>query len=136
MREIEEIWIINESGITLFNFSKDELDPTLFGGFISAIQNFIKEIGNQKIESIIMGSSQLTLLKSKYDLIFVARSDKKIKKKNIEKHLNTVVKSFFELYEDEVKDWDCDSTKFDDFKDVIEYIFDDKPESKFEKSFW
>jgi len=136
MREIDEIWVINGYGITLFNYSKDKVDPALFGGFITAIQNFITELGDQKIESITMGTSQLTLLKAKFDLAFVARSDKKIKKKNIEKHLKTVMNKFFELHENNVENWDGETDKFLGFKDVIEYIFDDKPETQFEKSFW
>ena len=135
MREIEEIWVINDFGITLFNYSKDKVDPTLFGAFITAIQNFISELGDQKIDSITMGTSQLTLFKAN-ELVFVARSDKKVKRKNVEKHLKTVVKEFLELYGKQIKNWDGETDKFIGFKEVIEYIFDDKPETQFEKSFW
>ena len=36
MRDIDEIWIVEPRGITIFNISKeDNIDPVLIGGFFA-----------------------------------------------------------------------------------------------------
>ena len=137
MREIEEIWIINYNGITLYNECKgDTIDPTLFGGFITAIQSFITTLGYKQIESITLGNSKLMIYQSLEGIFFVTRSKKSIKDKNIINHLKVIEKRFSDKYKDKISTWNGDRQLFDDFSSEIEEIFNENPEKEFERSLW
>ena len=80
---IHQIMVIAESGINLFNheFTRSRIDPTLFGGFTTALNNFSHELmeNDQNIESVNMSRLKLvisffkhfyiTLVINKYDVI-------------------------------------------------------------------
>lgn len=137
MRVIDEIWIINTNGITLFNLSKeDRIDPQLFGGFVSAIENFIKSLGYKQINSILLGESKIMFYHGDQGLIFISRSRKKVKEKPIIKGLKLVEQIFLAQYRDIIKNWKGDQNSFSKFGDIIKEIFEDKPEKLIEKSLW
>ena len=137
MRDIDEIWIINPYGITLFNISKEEtVDATLFGGFFTAIQNFISSLGEKELKSLELGGSKLTIYHGNQDFLFVSRSQKSIKNKRIEEHLKLVEKEFFEAFGDILKIWNGNTEIFKDFEIKIEEIFKDTPEKRAEKALW
>jgi hypothetical protein len=59
---IDELWIITEHGLTLYNKkNREECDNDLFGGFISAINAFASEIGMRNVQSIQGENFKLTL---------------------------------------------------------------------------
>ncbi|NVM27882.1 MAG: hypothetical protein HWN65_03485 [Candidatus Helarchaeota archaeon] len=120
MRDIEELWIINNSGINLFNFcKKNTKNPLLFSGFISAFQNFMESLGYKKIESIRLGDSKIMIYRGDSDIYYVTRSKKDIKDEDIIKYLKLVEKKFLENYLDELKSFTGDTNIFDDFGEVI-----------------
>ncbi len=137
MRVIEEIWIINSSGITIFNLSKEgSIDPILIGGFFSAIQNIAKELGEDELNSIILGESKITVFHGHHDLLYISRSKKKVKDKEIIKNLKLVEQKFTETYKDKNKDVVSDLDDFKDFGGIIEEIFADTPEKRTEAALW
>ncbi|MFX1453019.1 MAG: hypothetical protein ACFFCM_19450 [Promethearchaeota archaeon] len=137
MRDIEELWIINPYGITLFNISKEEtVDAALFGGFFTAIQNFISSLGEKELKALELGESKLTIYHGNQDFLFVSRSKKSIKNKRIEEHLKLVEKEFFEAFGDILKIWNGNTALFKDFEQRIEEIFKDTPEKRAEKALW
>ncbi len=137
MRVINEIWIIDPSGITLFNMSKEEnIDAVLFGGFFSAIQNFISNLGEKELKSLVLGNSQLMVYQGDRDFLFISRSDLKSKEKKIIKYLKLIESKFFELYGEKIKNWDGEVSIFNNFGEIIEEIFEDAPEKDMETAFW
>ncbi len=72
---IDEIWIITENGITLYNYRFiDEITEDLFGGFISAINAFASEIGMIDVRLIKGKKAQLVLTHDKQNkLTFVCK---------------------------------------------------------------
>ncbi|MHA1379525.1 MAG: hypothetical protein ACTSRG_14220 [Candidatus Helarchaeota archaeon] len=136
MRAIDEIWIIQESGLTLFNLSKDTIDSTLVGGFFSAIQTMLGSIGEQEIKSLVLGESKIKIFNGKFGLLFVSRSKKNVKDKVIEKLLKLVETRFIEEYKDKLDPWDGDTDQFMSFGNIIEDIFKDTPEKRAEKALW
>ena len=134
---IDEIWIINTNGITLCNLSKeDRIDPQLFGGFISAIENFIKSLGYKQINSILLGESKIMFYHGEWGLIFISRSGKKVKEQSIIKGLKLVEQKFLGQYKDVLENWRGDQDLFSKFGDIIKEIFEDNPEKLIEKSLW
>jgi len=136
MRVINEIWIIDPSGITLYNLSKEQnIDAGLFGGFFTAIQNFISSLGEKELKSLVLGSSKLMIYHGNQDFLFISRSDMKSKEKKIVQYLKLIEKKFFDLYGQKIKNWDGEVSIFDNFGDIIEEIFEDKPEKDMEAAF-
>ncbi|MBD3230202.1 MAG: hypothetical protein GF329_18635 [Candidatus Lokiarchaeota archaeon] len=137
MRIIEEIWIINPSGVTIFNLSEGEkVDPQLIGGFFSAINSFIQQLGEKNLKTLILGRSKMTILQGFKKLLFIARSKKDAKNKKILKMLNFVEEEFKKKYNDILDDWDGDTEIFLDFGKNIEEIFNDTPEKRTKEALW
>lgn len=137
MRVVNEIWIINSSGITLFNLSKDEnIDPLLFGGFFSAIQAFAKTLGESSLKTIVIGDSKLTVYQGKEGYLFVSRSSQKIKDDQIISKLKLVELNFFDQYKKILENPVVDPSAFQGFGVVIEEIFSDTPEKRTIEALW
>ena len=137
MRDIDEIWIVEPRGITIFNISKeDNIDPVLIGGFFASLQTFIHEIGEKELNALALGESQIVLYKGTDEFLFIARSQKNIKQKTIQNHLKTVEKRFFKRYGSILKNWDGESGQFRIFEGDVEDIFKDTPERRAAESLW
>jgi hypothetical protein len=102
MEKISEIWIINQSGVPLFNRSTDiRVDPALFGGFLTAIQGFIEtSFDGSHLNNLILGESQLVFLYiDPYKLFIVVRCPKKINTKEIQVGLEKIRDLFLTKFE-------------------------------------
>ena len=139
MREISEIWIII-NGITVYNQQKESnIDAVLMGGFFSAIQNFITEIGESELKSIMLGTSKIMIYRGmikEREILYISRSSEKVKDKNIIKHLQLVETKFTDLYGDIVQHWDGNTDVFKDLDQQIQEIFQKTPEKDIESTFW
>ncbi|HUX99113.1 MAG TPA: hypothetical protein VMV49_06130 [Candidatus Deferrimicrobium sp.] len=137
MRIINEVWIINPSGITLFNLSKDErVDPLLIGGFFSAIQSFIRELGEKELKTLILGETKIILFQGPEGYLFISRSSKKVKDETIINYLKLVESKFFEQYAETLKKPIPNTSLFSNFGSVIEEIFEDTPEKRTAEALW
>lgn len=137
MRIVNEIWIITSSGVTLFNLSKDEkIDPLLFGGFFSAIQSFVKTLGESTLKTLIIGNAKITVYQGKGGYLFVSRSAQKTKDDSIMEYLKLIESKFFEHYEVMLDRPILDINLFKDFGKIIEEIFEDTPEKRTIKALW
>jgi len=117
---IQELWIISGSGLTLYNQRIGEsINKDLFGGFISAIDNFVQEMGGD-CKRIEMGDSLLLIEKCKDpSIIIVCRSGKKNKQKKIEKYMGKIKEEIFKHHKEKIKTWDGNTETFDDFSNFI-----------------
>lgn len=123
MVNISEIWIITETGLPLFNKSVDQkMDMFVLGGFLSAIQTFIKaSFQEEKLDRLVMGESKLTFLYAKGTNIFiVVRTHKKEKDKEIRKKLELIKDLFIARYGERLKNFNCDVSDFQHFYLVLE----------------
>lgn len=136
MRDINEIWIIKPGGITLFNMSKDSIDPVLIGGFFSAIQTFVEQIGEKELRTLQLGDSKITIYHGRDGYLFISRSEKKSKDKKIMESLRMVEIKFFEQYSDALTRYSIDVNIFRNFGEIIEDIFKDTPEKRTQEALW
>ena len=132
MYDIIEFWIINQGGLPLFYFSpKETLDPSLVGGFFSAIQNFARELEGEAdeeeyIRNISFGGHNFVFhLNKELHLFFIAKSPKKIKIKKVDKHLKNLVRLFIQDYREEIINFKGNTRQFEDFLSIIERYFED-----------
>ncbi|MHA1266084.1 MAG: hypothetical protein ACTSRS_12705 [Candidatus Helarchaeota archaeon] len=136
MRAIDEIWIVKPGGLTIFNKSKNTIDPILIGGFFSAIQTFIEQIGETELKTLQLGDSKITIYQGRQGYLFIARSGKKPKDHKIIASLKLVEAKFFEHYGKYLNESFSDIDLFNDFSDIIEEIFKDTPEKRAEEALW
>ena len=100
MDKITEVWIIENSGVCLFNHSiESSIDEILFSGFLSGIRTFLEEIGEKKLEKLELGNSKLIFYNlDQFGLFVVLKSPKKTKDKYLEKKIEEVQKRFINLF--------------------------------------
>ena len=139
---IEEIWIITSWGIPLFylEVGKDQtqlpdenLDKsTLLGGFWSAINVFVKNIGADAINSVQFGAFQFVIKKSLHNLLFIAKTPLKMKDKKVKEVLDKIVKSFCERFPTAEENVDGNTDQFLPFLDVANKIILDTYATNFQ----
>ncbi|MFX1537102.1 MAG: hypothetical protein ACFFDI_23055 [Promethearchaeota archaeon] len=121
---IRNVWIINRySGATLLNrpFVPSEVDQDLFGGLISAIFSFAKEIGASSLKRLDMGDMEMVYLASEH--IICALS---INKNTAEDFVNEILKKIndeFTLnFGTMMKNWVGNLDHFISFVSVVDHI--------------
>ena len=131
---LQDIWIVNDSGLALFSRVYDEkINAQLFGGFMSALDSFAHEISDSGVDSFDIRNKRFSFLK-RNNILFVANSEKKYKENKVHKELNKIIERFFELYGDKLENWKGDMDAFSGFQNEITESIE--PINKFEKSFW
>lgn len=96
---IYNIWIIDSSGLCIFyrSYGGFKTDPHLISGFFTAIYNFAREVGGDRLETISMQDTAFTFLVSK-NILFVVASDDKTGSEGKEL-LKIIEKEFFKRFE-------------------------------------
>jgi hypothetical protein len=133
---LQDIWILEDSGIVLFHRVFDEkVDVTLFGGLLTALNSFAEEIAKGGISNFELANKRFSLIKKK-NFLFIANASKKYNLKKVKSELETIAQKFFQLYSEPVlNNWNGDTALFYNFenevKDSLEEIM-----QKLEKAFW
>ena len=127
MGDIDEFWVINEGGLCLYNISVENepnLDPGLFGGFVTAIDQFGENLSNDRIQKLNLGKNLIVFKKNlKNNLLFVGLTVKSGEKK-LRKVLYEIESKFLDKYSDElILNWDGDLSVFEDFYEEIKRLF-------------
>lgn len=127
MDKITEVWIIENSGVCLFNHAiESSIDEILFSGFLSGIRTFLEEIGEKKLEKLELGNSKLIFYNlDQFGLFVVLKSPKKTKDKYLEKKIEEVQKRFINLFgnqllEHQKKGLPYNMDNFKDFRKELE----------------
>lgn len=133
---IQDLWIMDESGIVLFHRVFDEkVDANLFGGLMSALTSFAEEISKGGLSNFELASKKFSLLKKK-NYLFIANSSKKHKLKKVSEELENIISKFFDYYQEDVlNNWNGDTNLFSSFAQIIEEYLEEIIE-RLEKAFW
>ena len=121
------LWIINPNGLCLlhrnFEETQQQIDETMFSGFLTAILSFTQDLVKDSIEKISMGERDIYY--SSFGSFSVALSANKSKKaKNLQDYINKVGTLFNDTYGDRIKsDNIVDISVFEPFGDKIDQIF-------------
>ena len=133
---IQDLWILEDSGIVLFHRVFDEkVDANLFGGLLSALNSFAEEISKSGLSNFELSNKRFSLLKEN-NYLFIANASKKHNLKRVHKELEVIKDRFFDYYQDDVlNNWNGDTRLFNNFEKKIEESLEQIIE-KLEKAFW
>ncbi|MFX0106281.1 MAG: hypothetical protein ACFE75_12445 [Candidatus Hodarchaeota archaeon] len=133
---IQDLWILDDSGIVLFHRVFDEkVDVNLFGGLLSAINSFAEELSKGGLSNFELANKKFSLLKQK-NYLFIANASKKHNLKKVNKELQNIMNKFFTLYQENLlNNWNGDTRIFTSFEKEIEESLESILE-KLEKAFW
>ena len=126
MKVIQDVWIINDQGITLFHRVFDpKIDEQLFGGMMTALNILAQQLADGELSSFEVQSKRF-ILKKQYNLFFVVNSSIETTVKKVNKPLNKIVSRFFQSYPlESIQNWYGDSDFFLDFEKEIKEFLED-----------
>ncbi|GAH16769.1 unnamed protein product [marine sediment metagenome] len=105
-KSIQNIWILQNNGIILFNRVLDEnLDNILFGNLVAAMHSFSKELAEGDLSNFEISNKRFTIKKEK-ELLFIANSSKKTDDKKTKKDLEKISEKFFQSYPKNITDFE------------------------------
>lgn len=127
MKVLQDIWIVENSGIVVFHREFDKVvSPQLFGAMMSALNMFAEQLAEGGLSNFELQNSRFTIIK-KSGLIFVANSSRQYKQKKVNKELNKVSDKFINLYSEKLKNFKGQIGAFSNFKKEIEDALEEKP---------
>ena len=136
MKVLQDIWILTNSGVVLFNrvFDKN-MKTQLFGALMSALNSFAEKLSDGGLSNFELSNKRFVIMK-KTGFLYVANASKKVKEKKVIEQMEKVSEKFFEKYPIEwfETDWDNDVSIFTDFEQEIEESLED-PIKKFWEGF-
>jgi hypothetical protein len=112
-----EVWIIDKVGINYLNAQRPGLEstmePSLFSGFLSAIQS----LSTEKLNGIKMKDSKIQIIPVKEPIPFfvVGRALIKEKDDQILRDLMKIRDNFLNNFGERLRKWDGDVSIFEDF---------------------
>lgn len=117
---LRDIWVLNESGLTVFSRVIDPtVGPQLFGGLMSALNIFAEELTEGGMTNFELSNIRFTIVK-KDTFLFVANSSNQVKAKKVVNELKIISKKFFKVYPEEVvKSYSTNIKVFADFGNHI-----------------
>ncbi|TXT56181.1 MAG: hypothetical protein BAJALOKI2v1_620015 [Promethearchaeota archaeon] len=123
---LQDIWVIKEdSGIVLFHRDKAGKFPAeIFGGLMSAIDSFAKNVNEAGISSFELSNVRFCLKKHN-GILAIANSNSNIDRSKVHLELEKVINQFLQQYPIEFfKSWDGNIEDFSDFEKDLEEILD------------
>jgi len=136
MKILQDLWILTNSGVVLFNrvFDKN-MKTQLFGALMSALNSFAEKLSDGGLSNFELSNKRFVIMK-KSSFLYVANANKKVKEKKVIEQMELVSEKFFQKYPIEwfKKDWDNDISVFSDFESEIEESLED-PIKKFWNGF-
>jgi len=120
--DVREVWIFMNMGTQIFSHAPESsVDPQLFGGFLSALTNFSKELTENYLNGMGIGNDRYTFFRDEDKPIFIlARSNITTSMDFIEKILKKIYNEFWNQYSAFLVDFDDEISRFSNFDDILE----------------
>ncbi len=121
---IKDFWVITETGIEIFSYAPDvPINPTLFGGFVSALQSLSEEISQKKMESFVIGHLRYSFYFEEGKPIFIiGRADVQELETRVTKVLKILYQRFIDEYGRFLKKFSGNVSPFQNFGEVMKTI--------------
>ena len=127
MKILQDIWIVERSGIVVFHREFDKVvSPQLFGAMMSALNMFSEQLAEGGMSNFELKNSRFNIIK-KSGLIFVANSSKKYNQKKVNKELKKISEKFIKLYSEKLINFKGQIGAFSTFKNEIMDALEEKP---------
>ncbi len=134
---VDEFYIIADSGLCLYSKSrKDQVDQTLFSGFLTALNSLSEEISSRNIDSLTLKNEKYIISKLEH-LYFIVRTSPKAKDSEIRKILAEMEQIFLQNFssKDLEQKWDGNLNKFELLNKKYEKFFIDSVKNRMESLF-
>ncbi len=120
--DVREIWIFMDMGTQIFSHSPETtVDPQLFGGYLSALTDFSKELTSDYLNSMTIGTDRYVFYREEDKPIFIlSRSNITTSMDLIEKILTKIYNEFWNQYSAFLVDFDDVISRFSTFEDILE----------------
>lgn len=121
MGPLKDLWIFTQTGIEIYSHNPNiELNPTLFGGFVSALQSLSQEIAKDALKSFVIGNSRYTFyLEPKENLYILGRSFVSTLESTITKILIRINEAFYDKFRKKIEKFTGDVTGFNTFTETL-----------------
>jgi len=129
---VEELWVINLSGICLFHRSIHSDNPDssdlnigenqLFSGLLTGILTATSEFSSTDIRKMETLEGKFMFFKKK-NLVFVVWAKVKSSDKKIQKKIRILQNLFIEKFKEELENFDGEVTTFHLFEDELDKVF-------------
>lgn len=126
--EVQDVFLIHESGILLANKSSEEgstMDDDLFSSMLTAIQDFIKDSfqgeENYGIKRLEFGNKKILVQKGKYSFIALVYQGRVVGQ--VEQQMRSILKDIESEYEEGLNSWDGDMARLDGVEGYLEEFF-------------
>lgn len=105
---LEELWIVEQTGLTLYNQAVEtNVNSQLFGSFMAAVNQLASQLGQGKFDSVDFGDYKLTFTHcADTNVMIIARSDPKVKDARIRAYLGKIREDFIVKFCETLKEWD------------------------------
>ncbi|MEM2134908.1 MAG: hypothetical protein QXG44_08655 [Candidatus Jordarchaeaceae archaeon] len=123
---IKAFHILLKSGEPLFHrvYGKEQVDESLFSGFLGAVYNFARELGHGDIKTVEVGDARFVCEVSE-NLIFVAVVGKDDDEQELKNFLGFASKAFVNRFKEELKTWHGNVTVFRPFTQELDHLVED-----------
>lgn len=121
---LKDLWIFTQTGIEIYSYHPNmELNPTLFGGFVSALQSLSQEITKESLKSFVIGNSRYTFyLEPKENLYILGRSFISTPETQVQELLKLINEKFYEKYERHIENFTGNVSMFADFDKILTHL--------------
>ncbi len=121
---IKDFWIITEIGIEIFSYAPEILiNPTLFGGFVSALQSLSEEISQKKMESFVIGDQRYSFYNEEGKSIFIiGRANVQALESRVNKVLSVLYQSFYNEYKKYLIRFSGNVSPFQTFGEIMKTL--------------
>ena len=121
---LEDLWIFTQAGIEIFSYNpKLILDPTLFGGFVSALHSFSQEITKETLKSFVIGISRYTIYaEPRQNLHILGRSQLSVPENTVIRILQLINQVFYEKYEKFIVNFTGNVLPYENFNEYLSEI--------------
>ncbi len=123
MKDIEQLWLIQRSGVPMFKFpdTQQKMDDSLFAGMLTAILQLVRTSTGNAIENMQMGESSFFIQTiESLEIIIVAKTEKNKKKHQVQKELEVIREKLMKTYDSTtIKKWDGSMEYFKSFAEQL-----------------
>ncbi len=118
---LSDFWIITETGVEIFSHSPGlEVNLTLFGGFISALQTFSQEVIKKRMDAFLIGGLRYSFYFEKEKNFFIlGRSEISEPEKSVDYILKQVYDRFHQEFGKRLQKFTGDVTGFQNFRNIL-----------------
>ncbi|UYP46867.1 hypothetical protein NEF87_003152 [Candidatus Lokiarchaeum ossiferum] len=121
---IKDFWVYTTSGLELFSHAPEiKFDPTLLGGFLTAMQSFSMELSQTELQSLVIGGSIYSFYnEAGSEFYILGRTKSNIPPHTIEAALQKIYHAFSKEFKADLVSFSGNTIAFRRFKDVLKQL--------------